>query len=241
MAVIRADKFLSELGLASRREAREIIRAGRLRSDGRCVASPDEKLDPDAQTVTLDGELLRYRKYRYFMMDKPAGVLTATEDARQKTVLDLLPPELQRLDLFPVGRLDKDTSGLLLLTNDGIFAHRVISPKSGVQKRYYAEVEGEPDAEDARAFAEGLTLGDGTKCLPALLEPAGAGACYVTVMEGKYHQVKRMLASRGKPVLRLRRLSVGELLLEADLGPGGWRELDENDLCKVLKPDLLEK
>jgi hypothetical protein len=95
--------------------------------------------------------------------------------------------------------------------------------------------------EDARAFAEGLTLGDGTKCLPALLEPAGAGACYVTVMEGKYHQVKRMLASRGKPVLRLRRLSVGELLLEADLGPGGWRELDENDLCKVLKPDLLEK
>ena len=241
MAVIRADKFLSELGLASRREAREIIRAGRLRSDGRCVASPDEKLDPDAQTVTLDGELLRYRKYRYFMMDKPAGVLTATEDARQKTVLDLLPPELQRLDLFPVGRLDKDTSGLLLLTNDGIFAHRVISPKSGVQKRYYAEVEGEPDAEDARAFAEGLTLGDGTKCLPALLEPAGAGACYVTVMEGKYPQVKRMLASRGKPVLRLRRLSVGELLLETDLGPGGWSEPDENDLCKVLKPDLLEK
>ena len=241
MAEMRADKFLSRLGLASRREARELIRSGRLRADGVCVAAPDQKLDPDTQRITLDGEEQRYRQFRYFMMDKPAGVLSATEDARQKTVLDLLPPELQRLGLFPVGRLDKDTSGLLLLTNDGLFAHRVISPKSGVQKRYYAVVEGEPDAEDVRAFAEGLVLGDGTECLPALLEPAGSGACFVTVMEGKYHQVKRMLASRGKPVLRLRRLSVGELLLDSDLGPGGWRELDENDLCKVLKPYSLGK
>ena len=169
------------------------------------------------------------------MMDKPAGVLSVTEDRKQQTVLDLLPPELKRLGLFPVGRLDKDTEGLLILTNDGDFAHRVISPRSGVEKRYRAEVEGIPDEDDARAFAEGLILADGTRCLPAKLEITGGSVCFVTVMEGKYHQVKRMLASRGKPVRRLRRLSVGELEIGEDLGAGGFRELEENDLCKVLK------
>ena len=148
------------------------------------------------------------------MMDKPVGVVTATEDREQKTVLDLLPPELRRMGLFPVGRLDKDTSGLLLLTDDGEFAHRVISPKSGVEKRYKAQVGGaKPDAEDVEAFAAGLTLGDGTECLPAKLGAAGPGRCLVTVTEGKYHQVKRMLAARGKPVQTLRRLAVGELVL----------------------------
>ena len=175
------------------------------------------------------------------MMDKPAGVLSVTEDRKQKTVLDLLPPELKRLNLFPVGRLDKDTSGLLLLTNDGDFAHRVISPKSGVEKRYRAEVEGVPDEKDVKAFAEGLTLGDGTKCLPARLEITGTNTCYVTVMEGKYHQVKRMLASRGKPVLSLRRLSVGALELDEALGHGGFRELEKNDLCKVLRDFTIGK
>ena len=238
---MRLDRLLSELGAASRSELRQIIRRGRVSVDGVVVTEPERRVDPEGSEIRLDGELLTYRRFRYFMMDKPAGVLSVTEDRKQKTVLDLLPPELRRLDLFPVGRLDKDTSGLLILTNDGDFAHRVISPKSGVEKRYRAEVEGVPDEADVKAFAEGLTLGDGTKCLPARLEITGANICYVTVMEGKYHQVKRMLASRGKPVVSLRRLSVGALELDEALGPGGFRELEKNDLCKVLRDFTIGK
>lgn len=238
---MRLDRLLSELGAASRSELRQIIRRGRVSVDGVVVTEPERRVDPEGSEISLDGELLTYRRFRYFMMDKPAGVLSVTEDRKQKTVLDLLPPELKRLDLFPVGRLDKDTSGLLLLTNDGDFAHRVISPKSGVEKRYRAEVGGVPDEADVKAFAEGLTLGDGTKCLPARLEITGANICYVTVMEGKYHQVKRMLASRGKPVVSLRRLSVGALELDEALGPGGFRELEKNDLCKVLRDFTIGK
>lgn len=234
MPLMRLDKFLSELGVASRKELRQIIKSGRVLVNGAAVNAPEHKLDPERDTVVLDGKLLSYVKFRYFMLDKPSGVLSATEDRRQKTVLDLLPPELQALELFPVGRLDKDTSGLLLLTNDGDFAHRVISPKSEVEKLYYAKVDGVPDESDAAAFAEGIVLGDGTKCLPAKLEPLGCGECLVTVMEGKYHQVKRMLASRGKPVLELRRLAVGGLALDAASEPGQWRELGEDDLCSVF-------
>lgn len=234
MPLMRLDKFLSELGVASRKELRQIIKNGRVLVNGAAVNAPEYKLDLERDTVVLDGETLSYVKFRYFMLDKPSGVLSATEDRRQKTVLDLLPPELQALELFPVGRLDKDTSGLLLLTNDGDFAHRVISPKSEVEKLYYAKVDGVPDENDAAAFAEGIVLGDGTKCLPAKLEPLGCGECLVTVMEGKYHQVKRMLASRGKPVLELRRLAVGGLALDAASEPGQWRELGEDDLCSVF-------
>ncbi len=232
---VRLDKVLSELGVASRRELKQIIKAGRVSVNGQVVTGPEKHVDPDTDEICLDGAVLRVRRFRYFMMDKPAGVLSVTEDRKQQTVLDLLPPELKRLELFPVGRLDKDTEGLLILTNDGDFAHRVISPRSGVEKRYRAEVEGIPDEDDAHAFAEGLILADGTHCLPAKLEITGGSVCFVTVMEGKYHQVKRMLASRGKPVQRLRRLSVGELEIGEDLGAGGFRELEENDLCKVLK------
>ena len=236
MAAVRLDKYLADLGLGSRRELKDWIRGGRVKLDGVVCLKPEQKLDPDRQSLTLDGEELAYKSLRYFLLDKPAGVVTATEDREQKTVLDLLPPELRRLGLFPVGRLDKDTSGLLLLTNDGEFAHRVISPKFCVEKRYYATIEGEVTPEDAAAFAEGLTLRDGTHCLPAGLESRGPGACLVTVTEGKYHQVKRMLASRGKPVLSLRRLAIGELVLDETLGPGGLRELGEEDLCKLFRP-----
>lgn len=234
MPLMRLDKLLSELGVASRKELRQIIKSGRVLVNGAAVNAPEHKLDPERDTVVLDGETLSYVKFRYFMLDKPPGVLSATEDRRQKTVLDLLPPELRALELFPVGRLDKDTSGLLLLTNDGDFAHRVISPKSEVEKLYYAKVDGVPDENDAAAFAEGIVLGDGTECLPAKLELLGGGECLVTVMEGKYHQVKRMLASRGKPVLELRRLAVGGLALDAASEPGQWRELGEDDLCSVF-------
>ena len=235
MPLMRLDKMLADQGVASRKELREIIRSGRVCVDGATETHPERKLDPTLAAVTLDGERVGYRRFHYYMLDKPVGVVTATEDRRQRTVLDLLPAELRRLGLFPVGRLDKDTSGLLLLTDDGDFAHRVISPKSCVKKRYYAEVGGEADEQDALAFSRGIVLGDGTRCLPAELELLGGGRCLVTVMEGKYHQVRRMLASRGKPVLALRRLSVGGLRLEESLGPGGFRELSEQDLCTLFK------
>ena len=234
MGQIRLDRLLSELGVATRSELRQIIRRGRVSVDGIGITAPEYKVDTEHSRICLDGQVLRLQRFRYFMMDKPEGVLSVTEDRRQATVLELLPPELRRLGLFPVGRLDKDTSGLLLLTNDGDFAHRVISPRSGVEKRYRAEVDGVPDESDVLAFAQGLVLADGTRCLPAKLEITGQSVCFVTVMEGKYHQVKRMLAARGKPVLHLRRLSVGTLELAESLGPGGIQELAQEDLCKVL-------
>ena len=240
MALMRLDKLLGDLGIASRSELKQIIRQGRVTVDGRAVTVPETKVDSETCSITLDGEALRYKSFRYYMMDKPPGVLSATEDGRQRTVLDLVSPEMRRMGLFPVGRLDKDTSGLLLLTNDGDFAHRVISPKSGIEKRYYAQVEGALTQADREAFRQGLVLGDGTKCLPAELELLGEGECLVTVMEGKYHQVKRMLASRGAPVKALRRLSIGGLELGTSLPSGGWRELEKADLDKLFGQDALE-
>lgn len=241
MSLKRLDKLLADMGIASRSELKQIIKSGRVTVNGLAVTVPETKLDSETAVIAIDGKSLNVQKFRYYMMDKPAGVLSVTEDRKQPTVLDLLPEAQQRMGLFPVGRLDKDTSGLLILTNDGDFSHRVISPKSGVEKIYLATVEGEPDDADVRAFEKGIILKDGTECMPAKLELLGKNRCLVTVMEGKYHQVKRMLASCGKPVTELRRLAVGELQLEESLGPGGFRELDENDLCKVLKDFVMEK
>jgi len=234
MALVRLDKLLSDMGIASRKEIKQMIRSGRVTVDGAAVTAPELKLEAGKAVIRLDGELLRYSQFHYYMLDKPAGVLSVTEDKKQATVLDLVTPEMRRMELFPVGRLDKDTSGLLLLTNDGDFAHRVISPKSGVEKLYYAKVDGECTAEDAAAFEKGIVLGDGTQCLPAKLEPLGRGECLVTVMEGKYHQVKRMLASRGTPVLELRRLSIGGLKLDESLGAGNFRELEQGEIDKIF-------
>ena len=164
-------------------------------------------------------------RFTYVMLHKPAGVLSATEDTRQQTVLDLLPPELRRRSLSPVGRLDKDTEGLLLLTNDGALAHRLLAPRSHVDKVYYARVEGALEPADAAAFAAGMTLGDGLECLPAGLEILSPWECLVTLREGKFHQVKRMLAARGKPVTYLKRLSMGPLRLDPELAPGAFRML----------------
>lgn len=241
MSQMRLDKYLADLGLGARRELKSMIRSGHVRVNGKVETGAETRVDPDRDGISLDGKDLVWKAHRYYMMDKPEGVVTATEDARERTVLDLLPPELKQLGLFPVGRLDKDTSGLLLLTNDGNFAHRVISPKSCVEKRYYARVEGVPDDSDAAAFAEGIVLRDGTVCLPAKLELLGGDEVIVTVTEGKYHQVRRMLASRGKPVLKLRRLSVGGLSLDPDLPPGSLKELEYQDLCTVLMEEGMEK
>ena len=220
----RLDKLLTQSGLYSRSEARELIRSGRVSVDGETLRRPEVKAAEDA-AVFVDGEEVNCSLCRYFMLNKPAGVLSATDDRSQPTVLDLLPREIRALGLFPVGRLDKDTTGLLLLTNDGGFAHRVISPKHGVVKTYLAVTASPVDAEDVRAFREGITLADGTRCLSAVLEPLDGCRCRVLVSEGKYHQVKRMLAACGKPCTALERTAVGALELDPELPRGGWREL----------------
>ncbi|MBO6014005.1 MAG: rRNA pseudouridine synthase [Oscillospiraceae bacterium] len=230
----RLDKVHSDAGVASRSEIRKMIRSGRILVDGVPANSPESRIDRDAVRILADGKPVNTSRFRYCLMNKPAGVLSVTEDRKQDTVLDLLDETQRKLGLFPVGRLDKDTRGLLLLTNDGDLAHRVISPASGVAKIYIAEVDGIPDEEDVKAFAEGLVLKDGLHCLPAKLELTGGNSCRVTVMEGKYHQVKRMLASRGKPVLQLQRTAIGGLRLDDSLREGTCRELKEEELCKIF-------
>ena len=221
----RLDKLLAGTGKWSRREVKALVRQGLVRVDGRLAASAEDKLDPAAAIITVAGETISLCRFTYVMLHKPAGVLTATEDRKQPTVLDLLPPELRRIGLAPVGRLDKDTEGLLLLTNDGELAHRLLSPKYHVDKRYLARVDGDLSAADTEAFARGMTLGDGLECLPAGLEILSPGECLVTLREGKFHQVKRMLAARGKPVTYLKRLSMGPLRLDPELAPGAFRML----------------
>ena len=210
----RLDKFLSEAGAASRKECRTLIRAGRITIGGVPAKSPEQKIDEQKDTVCLDG--VRVQGYRLvtLLLHKPAGYVTSTDDPRDRTVLELVPEEYRRLGVVPAGRLDKETEGLLILTNDGALNHRITSPRRGMKKRYYAEHEGCAAEEDAAAFAAGLELRDGTKCLPAELEPLGAGKSIITVQEGKYHQVRRMMAARGMHVNYLRRESEGGLTLE---------------------------
>ncbi|MBQ9663212.1 MAG: rRNA pseudouridine synthase [Oscillospiraceae bacterium] len=233
--MMRLDKFVADTAGMTRSQAARAIRSGTVTVNGVPVRKPEQKIDENHDTVTTEGRPCTYRRFRYFLLDKPTGVITASKDPHQPTVLDLFPPELRRQGIFPVGRLDKDTSGLLLITNDGEFAHRVISPKSGLAKVYRATVEGSLTPEDVERFRNGIVLADGTKCLPAGLEILSEGECLVTVREGKYHQVRRMLAAVGKPVLTLRRLSVGPLSLDPALAPGGYRELSEEDLCTLFK------
>ena len=240
----RLDKIISATGKKSRREVREMVRQGRVLVDGKPAPAADMKVDPQTAVILLDGEPLGYEKFTYVMLHKPAGVLTATEDRRQETLLDLLPPELRRRALSPVGRLDKDTEGLLLLTNDGQLAHRLLSPKSHVDKVYYARVDGALEPGDIAAFAAGMTLGDGLECLPAGLEILSPTEALVTLREGKFHQVKRMLAARGKPVLYLKRLSMGRLRLDPALAPGAWRMLTEEERSALnlsLSETLLDR
>lgn len=231
----RLDKLLAGTGKWSRREVKALVRQGLVRVDGRLAASAEDKLDPAATVVTVAGETISLCRFTYVMLHKPAGVLTATEDRKQPTVLDLLPPELRRIGLAPVGRLDKDTEGLLLLTNDGELAHRLLSPKYHVEKRYLARVDGELSATDAEAFARGMTLGGGLECLPAGLEVLPDRVCIVTLREGKFHQVKRMLAARGAPVLYLKRLSMGPLVLEDSLAAGAYRLLRAEEISALYR------
>lgn len=233
----RLDKILSDAGVAGRRELKDMIRVGRVRVDGIVITKADAKFDETAVSITVDDEPVALEKFVYYMLHKPEGVVTATEDGEHKTVLDLFPAELRRRELFPVGRLDKDTTGILIITNDGDYAHRIISPKTHVAKRYFAVTDGIPNEDDVQAFDVGMVLRDGTRCLPAKLEITGEAKCYVTLPEGKYHQVKRMLAARGKPVLKLHRCSIGLLELDESLMAGEFRPMTpievENSLVKM--------
>lgn len=231
----RLDKVLAATGRWSRREVKLLVKQGQVRVNGAAASSAEEKLDPETAAVTVGGQTVVLQKHTYIMLHKPAGVLSATEDSRQKTVLELLPPELRRRGLSPVGRLDKDTEGLLLLTDDGELAHRLLSPKYHVDKRYYAEVDGLLGPADADAFAKGMTLDDGLVCLPAGLELCGSGACIVTLQEGKFHQVKRMLAFRGAPVRYLKRLAMGPLALDPSLETGAFRDLTAAEVSALRK------
>ena len=225
----RLDKFLCDSGVGIRSQVKGILKAGRVTVDGLVERDNSRKIDPARQTVCMDGEVLGGKRRLVVMLNKPAGFVTATEDKTERTVMELLPPEFRAQDVKPVGRLDKATEGLLLFTNDGDLLHRLISPKKEVPKIYYARHEGTATAEDVAAFAAGLTLGDGTVCLPANLEILGEGESLVTVCEGKYHQVRRMMASRGMPVTYLERRQEGGLTL-GDLPRGQVRELTEQEL-----------
>ena len=228
----RLDKFLCDSGAGTRSQVKPMIKAGRVTVDGLTVRDPAMKLDPKTQTVCLDGETLGGRRRIVAMMNKPAGYVTATEDPVEKTVMELLPPELLSQELKPVGRLDKATEGLLLFTNDGDLLHRLISPSKEVPKVYYAQHEGRATVEDVQAFQEGLTLRDGTLCRSATLEPLGPGESLITVCEGKYHQVRRMMASRGMHVTSLERRLEGPVSL-GSLERGKVRELTEQEIAQL--------
>lgn len=225
----RLDKLLANTGRWSRKEVKELVRTGRVTANGKVVAKPEEKYSQEDK-ITVDGEQIYCGSMYYLMLHKPDGYISATDDPKQKTVLDLLPEHLRRVGLFPAGRLDKDTEGLLLLTNDGILAHELLSPKKHVDKTYFVRVDGQLDQGDVKAFADGMTLADGYTCLSAGLKILNCpNEALVTLREGKYHQIKRMLSVRGKPVVYLKRLTMGPLALDEDLEPGQWRELTEQE------------
>ncbi len=226
----RLDKFLCDGGVGTRSQVKAILKSGRVTVDGKPEKDGGRKIDPAVHAVMLDGEPVGARGRIVLMLNKPAGFVTATEDARERTVMELLPKQYQNLK--PVGRLDKATEGLLLFTDDGDLLHRLISPKKEVPKIYYARHEGTATKADVESFRAGLTLADGTLCRSAVLTPFGEGESLVTVCEGKYHQVRRMMASRGMHVLYLERRQEGELIL-GDLPRGQVRELSEEEIVQL--------
>ena len=228
----RLDKFLCDSGAGTRSQVKLILKAGRVTVDGKVERDNSRKIDPEKQVVCLDGERLGGWQRLVVMLNKPAGFVTATEDPADRTVMELLPAELKNKELKPVGRLDKATEGLLLFTNDGDLLHKLISPKNEIPKIYYARHEGKAGEADITAFAEGLVLRDGTECLPAKLEPLGPGESLIAVCEGKYHQVRRMMAARGMPVDYLERREEGMLTL-GNLPRGQVRQLAEDEIAAL--------
>lgn len=234
---MRLDKFLSHTGYGTRKEVKGVLKKKSVLVNDVIVTKGDTILKLDTDTVTVNGEKVQYQKFIYLMLNKPDGYLSATEDNHQQTVIDLLDADSQRFNPFPVGRLDKDTEGLLLLTNDGALAHFLLSPKKQVRKTYYAKVDGVMDETDVKAFTEGIILEDGYECLPATLEilstTADTSEVHITISEGKFHQVKRMVMACEKEVTFLKRLTMGSLKLDGKLELGEYRPLTEQELSEL--------
>ena len=233
--MIRLDKYLADMGIGTRTEVKKVVRQGKVSVDGMIVKNPDVKIDENKQSVVCNGQTVEYKSYEYYMLNKPAGVVSATSDSKEKTVVDLI-DEKKRKDLFPVGRLDKDTEGLLLITNDGELAHKLLSPKKHVDKLYYAKVEGVVTEEDIDTFAKGLDIGDGEYTKPAkltILISDAISEIELTIQEGKFHQVKRMFEAVGKKVIYLKRLSMGTLKLDTNLALGEYRPLTKEEFEKL--------
>lgn len=236
---MRLDKFLVACAVGSRTEVKNLLKAGRVTVNGKKEKSAKLQIDEERDKIRFDGQVLEYEEFVYYMMNKPKGVISATEDPKHRTVLDLLDDIALSKEVFPVGRLDIDTHGLLLLTNDGKLAHALLSPKRHVDKTYLAQVKGIMTQEDVETFAEGIPLKDFT-CQPARLEIISTDAeknqsqIRVTIAEGKFHQVKRMVAYCGKEVVDLQRLTMGTLVLDENLQRGEWRRLTKEELEALL-------
>lgn len=236
---MRLDKYLAEMGVGTRQEVKKQIRQGKAAVNGTVVKAADTKIDETSDEVTISGRNISYVSYEYYMLNKPAGVVSATEDRRDTTVIDLI-KEKKRKDLFPVGRLDKDTEGLLLITNDGDLAHRLLAPKKHVDKVYYAKIDGMVTEEDVKRFAEGINIGaeEEEMTRPAkldIMKSAEESEIRLTIHEGKFHQVKRMFLAVGKEVTYLKRERMGTLCLDENLKPGEYRLLTEEEIENVRK------
>jgi len=230
---MRLDKFLADMSIGTRKEIKQMIRDKAVTVNGVTASDPGMAVSPD-MVICIHGQPVQYETTEYYLMNKPAGVISASEDPKQKTVLDLI-DERRRKDLFPVGRLDKDTVGLLLITNDGQLAHRMLAPKSHVDKTYFARVSGRVDQTDVEAFAQGLYVDESLTAMPASLKILSAGPVSeveITIQEGKFHQVKRMFAARNKEVIYLKRISMGPLTL-GDLPEGAYRRLDDEEIAAL--------
>ena len=230
--LVRLDKFLCDMELGTRSEVKAFLKKGFVTVDGIIQKSPDFKIDPDTHEIAFQGKVLRYQEFYYYMLHKPAGVITATEDKVQKTVMSLL-GEDARKDLFPVGRLDKDTEGLLLITNDGELSHALLIPRKHVPKTYFVEVPERLDLGQIEALEQGLDIGDDKKTLPAKVEILDDTHINLTICEGRYHQVKRMLKAVGSEVLYLKRVSFGTLTLDDTLEKGSYRPLTEEEITAL--------
>jgi len=234
MNIIRIDKFVSNQLNISRTQVKQIIRSAKVTVDGKIITNGDTKIDADTAEVFVDGQAVKFSKYVYIMLNKPKGVLSASNDKNRKTVIDLIPENMKRQGLFPVGRLDKDTTGLLIITDDGDYAHKIISPKNKTGKVYIAKLDGEITQNMISAFKEGITLADNSKCRPADLEIVEPNIARLTLYDGKYHQVKRMFGVFGLGVVELHRNSIGKLSLPDDMKPGECRFLDDLDIKRTL-------
>ncbi|WP_419726124.1 pseudouridine synthase [Terrisporobacter petrolearius] len=234
---LRIDKILSNVGYGSRAEIKVYCKKGLVKVNDKVISNPGTQVDTDTDKIEFNNEVVRYREFVYIMMNKPDGYLSATFDKRDSIVLDLIDSSYLAFEPFPVGRLDKDTEGLLVLTNDGKLAHRVLSPKKHVPKTYYAKIDGVVTEKDVKAFEEGVTLDDGYETMPSqlkILESGETSEIELTIHEGKFHQVKRMFESVGKKVVYLKRLSMGKLKLDETLSLGEYRELT-NEEVKLIE------